>query len=213
MVGLKTRSLKKFLSTIWAYLSVLLSDSYVIEISDTFERLMATLWLLMCTLILSAFAGQLWNRLYRPPEPDFIKSWDDLHSKQHAKHLNIQTLEYLELDNMLRDNSKIELYDETKDQVMDFKQRIHKQKPSIILNFSISAATELFDWDGVIDNKKAVVMEFTFLNMLKQILLDKGKKEDIDFHISEEGSGSQPYFFLLNRANFDHKMARALNFM
>ncbi|CAG2116932.1 unnamed protein product, partial [Medioppia subpectinata] len=94
VVSLKRRSMKAFLPTLWSYGSVLLSDVYTIQYTAGAERLLAGLWLLVCTVYLAAFAGYLRELLIQVPPIDWIDSLQDLYGKPQWRSRNIQTFRY-----------------------------------------------------------------------------------------------------------------------
>ena len=89
--SLYKQSLKSFFTIFWSYLSVILSDYHTMKTKNIFDRLLLGLWLIVCTLLLSAFSGQLREQILRPRTIHWIDTWDDLYE---WKHLKILTFRY-----------------------------------------------------------------------------------------------------------------------
>ncbi|CAG2106490.1 unnamed protein product [Medioppia subpectinata] len=66
MFGLRYRSVTRCLQTIWTFSAVILSDTFHLKIVETcIDRMFAGIWLLVCTLLLSLYSGDLYDTLMR----------------------------------------------------------------------------------------------------------------------------------------------------
>lgn len=191
LYALKNNSLKIFFKTVWTYTSIILSDNYSIKLSKNFDRYMAGLWLISCTILLAAFSGQLWNRLMRAQTIDMIRSWNDLYFLPQWKHLKIQTFKDLDFY----------LFTEQIDSEManNFAERLDNSTLVDPYDFLLGEKSyDSLDMEGVLKGTTVQCYEDVFLQIFKQNYIRKGFREDIDFHISEEGGGYSPYFVSYN---------------
>ena len=206
VTSLYKQSLKSFFTTFWSYLSVLLSDRHSIKAKNTFDRLFACLWLLFCTVLLSAFSGKLIEQVIKPTTIHWIDSWDDLHE---WKHLSIQTVAVSEIVSFTKNNPNEPI---SKDFQTRFKVPDGGQADEDASNIMRDLLKWEIDIKGVKDGTVAVVYPEYTLQILKRGLISKDFKEDIDFHISESGRGSQPYFSLINKMSFNESFEKIINF-
>ena len=190
VICLKNRSFKSFFITIWMYLSVILSDYYSMKISKGFDRFMAGIWLLVCSVLLAAFSGQIWHLLVRAQPIDQIDSWDDLYSKPQWKEKNIITFKFLDMDDFInKDESPMALNFQKRVQYLDLYQ--------------FHLADNLKFRDNVnkrfLNGQLVGIFDYIFLNYLKVFQKNSfypGLKEGFDFHISRFGAGMKPYFIV-----------------
>ena len=195
--------MKTFFVTFWAYLSVIISDTYTIKMKTLLERNLMGIWLMSCTVLLAAFAGLLRNLMIKPKPIYWIDSWNDLGQWQH---LNIVT------------SSFGEIYYYVNHYVTDSLAKNFAKR--IMVTDHDKLAGDESNWDradfGVIkDHKVALVGDLYYLDIAKQNLISRyAMIEDLDFHISKsEDRISQPTFTLTNRLTFNDSMASTLNLM
>ena len=193
-------SLKSFLTTFWSYLSVLLSDCYTIKVDKLLDRLLMSGWLFSCTILLAAFSGQLRDQMMNQKLGHKIESWEDLYE---WKHLNIQTFTTQDFSDYL---------DKYSDSPManDFNKRTERLKDEKFISHELSLDRDL-DYKGLINGKTAFVFDGHLLNIIKTNLEIFNLQENIDFHISEFGGLSQPYFNAINKRKVNESLALKYN--
>ena len=87
-ISVHKKTFRQMFSTFWAFLSTTLDGSYRFALENTFHRILVAIWLISCTILLSAFSGQLRELLIKPLPIYWIDSWHDLYQ---WKHLKIET--------------------------------------------------------------------------------------------------------------------------
>ena len=191
VTSLYKQSLKSFFTTFWSYLSVILSDYHSIKIRSTFEKIFAGLWLIVCTLLLAAFSGQLRDFVLKPKPIYWIDSVEDLYQ---WKHLTIQTSVISELKYFSENFPNNSM-------AQDFSKRfqLDQVNEGDLMSFDL-------DWEGLLDGRVAVVYPYFILQVIKRSLVSNGFLEDIDFHISS-GDESQPFYSMSNKINLDEELA------
>ena len=87
--GLIEGSVRAGFESIWDYTSVFLSDIIVTKHKDWRAKCLTIIWLLVNTLMLFIFSGQLYTFLMRRPIIDKIEVMSDLFAKQYWKDSDI----------------------------------------------------------------------------------------------------------------------------
>ena len=195
VIGLYRQSFKAFLTTFWSYSAVILSDCYTIPLNTVYERLLSGVWLLVCTVLLSAFSGQLREGLMRPKPIYWIDSIEELHELEEWKDKKIQTFSVTEYANFIENNGNTTM-------AQDFSKRTdYLQVDDKVIKNGLKLMKEFLDIKGVIKGQVAVVYPFHYLQVIKLYLTDVGLEEDIDFHISSVST--QPFYTLINKQIFN----------
>jgi hypothetical protein len=192
MISLRNRTVKNFFEIVWQYVSVILSDYFSMRTNGHYNRSFAGIWLLVCNLLLAAYAGNLWERLVRPQQIDKIDSWDDLYTKPQWNKLKIRTLEYLDMaDFAMTDKSEM---------AQNFKKRIILIDPFKFIFDDSMVETAI---NGIFSGKEVFVVDslaahyYKSSNKFKYIV--NQFNEGFDYHISETGAGSKPYFIIITK--------------
>ena len=166
----------------------------------TFHRILPGLWLLISTIFLGAFSGQLRMQILRPKPIYWIDSWDDLYE---WKHLNIQVSFYSEIK-LFVNNFPDHPYAQDFGKRLQLKEVNEYDKDS---NDADGGDSWNFDIEGVKSGKVAVSYPATTLEIIKKKYISEDFKEDIHFHISRTGI-SQPYFNVIIKFNLDESIAK-----
>ena len=69
------------------------------------------------------------------------------------------------------------------------------------------------DYEGVKEGRVALVWVKHYLEIFKNNLKSDDFREDIDFHVSETGGQSQPFFMLSNKVTLNQSLADKLDIM
>ena len=94
---------------LWEYLSVILSDYITGKISSTFDRCLAGIWLLVCTLLLSLFSGFLYDSIIKGPNINKLKFEQGLYTDGLWKNSKINLFDYNVYEFIANDVLKNEL--------------------------------------------------------------------------------------------------------
>ena len=200
VISVYKHSLKSFFTTFWAYISVLLSDSYSLPIKTVFDKQMSGIWLLASTVLLAAFSGQLRVMLIMIKPIHWIDSLQDLYKWKDIT--KIQTLDWTDFPNF------IDMYNNTDPMATDFDRRYIERLLGVDAIYNSNA---VIDYQGVINGKTVVIFPQHYIQIYKQHLINEGFAEDIDFHVSHSGGYSQPMFSATNRQKVNESMASKLD--
>ena len=197
VICLKNKSINSFFITIWMCLSVILSDYYSMKINKGFDRFMSGIWLLVCSVLLAAFSGQIWNLLIRSQPIDSIDSLDDLYSKPQWSNATIFTLEYLD-------------FAEFADKVDSPMAKNFKKRIKLLDAFDFIFVGKFKYSEDVINRFLNGKLVFAFdklsLHYFKNFhLKNRGLNEGFDLHISRFGDGMRPYFVYFTPRMTDRK--------
>ena len=188
LISVYKKSVKTFLEVFWTYFSVIINGSSdSLKFQHNFDRLIFSVWLLVCTLIMSAFSGQLRDQLIKPRPIEWIDSWQDLHE---WKDVTIQTLVLTELATFINKSADNPM-------AQDFRQRTELLSDAIIKQ----SMDEVLDFKGVSEGKVALVFPTKYLLVLRRNLMKRGLQKDIDFHLSQFGDQTIPCFVTYNTKN------------
>ena len=205
---LNQKSFKQFFKILWKYSSVLLSECNSFTISKGFiEKLIATLWLMSCFILMSAFAGQLWQLLVRSQPIYQIESWNDLYSKPEWKDLKIQTYKELDMYNFAKDPQNA-----NNPMAQDFNKRFVNLLNPLDYLFGGKNFDKDIDYKGLMEGRLVQVHNRDFLQVIKKNIIEMGYREDIDFHISQYGSGTQPVFLASNPKIMNETLGKAFDY-
>ena len=91
--GLIKRSFNAMLESMWSYTSVLLSDYFAIKVKNLKPRFLAIIWLLVNTLLLSLYAGFLYDFIIRGQIVDKIEKKEELVSKPNWMNTTIYSID------------------------------------------------------------------------------------------------------------------------
>ena len=75
---LSIRSKNKFLTVLWSYVSVILSDNYSLKYNAKSDRFLIGVWLMSCTVLLAAISGIFREFLIKAKPIYYIDTWKDL---------------------------------------------------------------------------------------------------------------------------------------
>jgi hypothetical protein len=184
------RSLKSLFHYLWLYSSVLLSKTMLIKPKTGLERVLSSVWLMSCTVLLAAFSGLLRDQLLKPEPIYWVDSWEDLYRRED---LTIESRIGSHLDNFITTvNDSI---------AINFRSR-----------YKVDAEGEEINYRDILMGKVALVRNLDDLSLYKKVLISRDIREDIDFHISRYGDTPQPLFLFVNslrlnttqRNVFDH---------
>ena len=87
--GLIERSFRAIRRAFWDYTSVILSDYFPRKQISIKTRILATIWLLVNTLLLSIYSGEMYNIIISGQKLDKIENKHDLVIKENWKNSNI----------------------------------------------------------------------------------------------------------------------------
>lgn len=210
-MGLIDKSLNTVFKSFWSHLSVILSDSYSMKINKRSDRIVSGSWLLVCTVLLSAFSGQLRELLIKPKPIQWIDSWKDLSQWKHITKIQTQPL-----SNFI---NYVKVYKDSDPMAKDLSGRVEQPlevKQKYYTNGSYNSKLSL-DFDGLMAGlragKVALVYPTHYLQIYKNVLISKNLEEDIDFHISESGDSPQPVFTETNRLTLNKSLAIQWDFV
>jgi len=172
--------------------SVLLSDIISHRILNSLVRILIGLWLLTSIVLLATFSGRLYELLTRPPPIDKIDSWNDLYTKPNWKQSKIYGLKQYELNCFIDSDPS--------DMALDFKRRfVGIDRLNLCFGDQLSEIIEdIF--------KQNAVGCFDGLGAYYSIAKAKKVKDWVnkyslghDYHVSEKGFGTKPYFFIIKQ--------------
>ena len=176
------KSIKLVLETFWTYLSVILHGSSDIDMRT--GLVIPYTWLLSCTVLLTAFSGELLKFLIKARPIYWINSWDDLFE---WKHLRIQTIAQTDLGLFI-----------TKNPNNSVAQDLYLRTDLFPFTILSDPLLKMFDYKGVSEGKVAIAFPSPYLHVFKRYLMKLDMNEDIDFHISEFGDTWRPFFLWYN---------------
>ena len=85
VIGVSKLSVKFFFSTIWSYISVILSHFDSLKIESTVDRLLTGIWLLSCITLMAAFSGILKDLLITSLPIFSIDTLDNLMDRENIR--------------------------------------------------------------------------------------------------------------------------------
>ena len=91
--GLIHRSFSAIFEAIWDYSSVILSDYLTLKPKSIKTRILATIWLLVNTILLCLYSGALYDFIIRGQIVDRIEMKEELISKENWLHSNIYLID------------------------------------------------------------------------------------------------------------------------
>jgi hypothetical protein len=197
-------SIRTFFSSVWQLLTVLLSDYMTRTWRTIHEKIIVFFWLLLAGVVLfSAFTGCLWSFMIKKTPTQKIDSWLDLHQKW--KDQKIITLKIGNFaDFVTNDESEM---------ARDFKSRCELTEPENMLNDSFNMKAI----DRTLSGKYVFVFEYYALRYLgiqfnsdKNFNLKNRYRNGIQYHVSNTGGGTVPYFLIIkNNSNFTRNLNKA----
>jgi hypothetical protein len=205
MICLKNKTIKNYFQIVWQYVSLILSDYFLLRNNRHYNRSFAAIWLLICNVLLASYSGHLWDVLVRPQAIDKIDSWDDLYTKPQWNKLKIRTPEFLDM-------ADFAMYDKS-EMAQNFKKRIILINPFDFLfdeNLGKTAFEAMMSGEEV--NAADELLLHYYKSFHKHSPAKKGFDEGFDYHISESGSGLKPYFIVFNE-RIDGTLTKKLNDM
>ena len=93
-ISVQKKSFREFFSTFWTYLSVIIKGSFELCLDMTFNKILVSIWLISCTVLLSAFSGQLRELLIKPLPIYWIDSWNDLYEWKDIKIETVAPIDF-----------------------------------------------------------------------------------------------------------------------
>ena len=200
VIGIARKSVKTLLSTLWSYLSVILSDYYNLKIESTIDRQLTGVWLISCTVLLAAFSGVLRDLLIKPKPIYWIDSLEDLIKWEH---LTIHTLDRSDLSWFMRNFPNDTMVEAFHKRIVTLSGDDFEQGRKSYDNDQ--------DYEGVRDGMVAIVAQDIYLNVHKFNMVNKfNMTEDLDFHISRHEI-TQPIFAITNTIRINETMASVLD--
>ena len=201
VISVYKHSLKSFFTTFWSFISVLLSDTFSLPINTLIDRQLTGVWLMSCTVLLAAFAGQLRTQLMKRKP---IYSIDSLEHLYEWKGIKIFTGRETPFSNYLENNQDDPMAQELKTRLEfpDFKGSDRSE-------FSL---LEFIDIDRVKNDDLVVALSYEYLQAFKRNIFGKEFEEDIDYHISDMGDKSEPFFGFTIRDRLSDDLVHKLDF-
>ena len=191
LITIEKQTLKAFMSSFWSYLSVILSDYYTVPVKKAFERHLTCSWLISCTVLLAAFSGQLRDLVIKGKAIYWIDNLEDLYNWKHVTKLHMLVL--TDISNFIHNQN------ETDPMARDFSQR-HIEEYIVTTGMRIE---DTIDFEAVKRGTAALVYPAHYLQIFKNMMASDRFREDIDFHVSNNGGYSTPLFTATNRAILD----------
>jgi hypothetical protein len=195
LLSIKKLSISNFLLIYYQYSSVLQSEpffrsAYNKSLKSITNKLILIVWLLMCTVLLSAFASVQRTFFIKCLPYDNIDSWEDLYDKSHYKILTI--------DFTLFSHYSLNLIDQNK-MTSNFNHRIEKSCSLLeVLTNRSKMNLEIFE--------KLETGEYVFIHDIYSIdnlfmENDYFRNAIHNYHVSKTGGGNIPYFIIFPNEN------------
>jgi hypothetical protein len=190
------KSIHKIQNTIWRYISILLSEpfphiSYRKAIKMLSQRIMLSVWLLSCTVLLAAFSGVLRNFFINYISSDIIDTYQQLYSRSDLKIITT----YERYFDLLVQNYKSENY-----MLKDFSNRLFYYNEIDILKQNLTVMEELVS--KIKTKKYVLVMKSEHMDSI--IHYSNNKWTEIigkQFYVSNEGFNIIYYSIDISRMN------------
>ena len=193
VMSIKRQTLKAFVASFWSYLSVILSGYYTVPANKAFERLLTFSWLINVTVLLAAFSGQLRDLVIKGKPILWIDSIQDLYNWKHVTKIHLLFL--TDMSNFIHNHK------DTDPMAKDFSNRDLQE-------FNASKGIKLedtIDFEAVKRGTAALVYPTQYLQIFKNMMASEQFREDIEFHVSNNGGYSTPLFTATNRAILEDK--------
>ena len=208
--GLIERSFRAIRSAFWDYTSVILSDYFARQQLSIKTRILATIWLLVNTLLLSIYSGEMYDIIISGQKVDKIEGKHDLLVKENWKNSNIimfdmSSINYIVAETVKNDPVGIQL-----------KERIVYYDP-VELYFDDTLLKVLIE--EVIDGNKVMTANklvlYYFIRRAQNIWPQNFDNyiEGYDYYISKPENSSGFYFLLYMPDMLEQDALQDLNLM
>ena len=199
-IGLIEKSFTAIYEAFWNYSAVLLSDTYAMQFSTVKTRVLASIWLLVITMMLSVYSGQLYEFVIRGKLVDKIETKEDLVTKSNWKNSKVTMFD---LSSIPEISAGIELNDPVS---LDLIKRQIIQDP-FELYFNDNIQKQLIE--GVMADNQVIIsykwLIYYFLRRVQNIFpqMMDNYEEGIDFYLSKPFKSSGCYSLVVNKDIID----------
>ena len=191
----------------WEYLSVLLSDYFAVKTVES--RLLAGIWLLVNTLLLFLYSGQLYDFIIRGQIVDSIERKTDIVSKRNWAHSNIYIIDDAISDYIIF--NALTLNDPVA------KQIVERCVIADIFGIYFSPKVrrdffeKVFKENAIISANKLNANLLVRRVQMESPIIKNNYIEELDFRISQPDTPSKNYYLFWNRDNFKQNNLEQFN--
>ena len=207
--GLRLRSFGEVFDSFWDSLSVVLSDSISRghSITHSLDRLLLGLWLLLNTVLLSLYSGQLYEVIISGKVIDKIETMEELYTKQHWKGTKIIVVDLDGLDFLWNGDNYNPI-------IADLLSRSENlQAFDVIFNTTLTKTA----FESVLTGKKVIIANKLSTYYLWRKVQNQWPElfsyytEGTDYYVSQPQRSSMPFFLFYTRSEFDEYHIKMFN--